>query len=117
LCTNACVVVVITLVPQKAAVVKQVARTAPKAYLNVRTPTELDRVWRVPTDTDSLVRIGWRVADHWEPDKSSIRSSTCVRPPQSALHSRWTEKANGFDHRVSPPVDGEGVDRSGPCKR
>jgi hypothetical protein len=77
---GACMVVVTTLVAEKVAVAEQVFRTDTDAYLNIRTPTGLHRLWRVPIPIDELSRIGWLVADLWTPEGSSVSALTCIRP-------------------------------------
>jgi len=76
---DALIVVVATLVAEKANLAETVARTASDTFLNVRSPTGLHRLWRVPFETGDLQRGNWSIIDGWTPRAASVRSTTCAK--------------------------------------
>jgi len=71
---RASIVVVATLVREKAEVATQVAKTAPNAYFAPRTPVKLHAMWREFVSIEELSAIGWQSISVLTPPESSVAS-------------------------------------------
>ncbi|VVN84761.1 hypothetical protein PS720_01381 [Pseudomonas fluorescens] len=71
---RASIVVVATLVRQKAEIAAQVAKTAPDAYFAPRTPVKLHAMWRELVCVEELSAKGWQSISVLTPPESSVAS-------------------------------------------